>query len=1025
VEPGRARGVYGSVTTTKRIGLVTGAALLAASVTMVAPVHAQSGKATTTMVRPSNVRPSMVRPRPRPLPPPVLMVVRNQVSRPLQTTKVDIKATIVGHLAETSMTMTFYNPNKTAMAGDLYFPLPQGATVSGYALDIQGRMIDGVVVGKDKGRQVFEKEVRRRVDPGLVEWTKGQNFKTRVFPIPAKGTRTIRVSYVSEVLNLKEGAVYYLPLSFRSKVKKLSIRVEALRAVSKPVVISGGPSGMRFGKTSNSFVARSSLANVVLNKDLYVHLPQQHKRPVRVERAPDGRTYFSIRDLVAPPTARRAAKKPRRIAVYWDASMSRATQDHTKERALLNAYLDTLKRVDVYLVVFRDRAERARRFRLPAQRPALARAIAGVVYDGGTQLGAAVPSRFVPWVDLSLLFTDGISNYGTQIPRASLTPVFAVNVAAGANHAVLRFIALRSGGSYYNLRSMTVASAVPTIGASAYSFISATATGVKVGSLYPNLQTPVHDGFDMAGVLTAPEAKITVNYGYSGKVVRSRTFTIKAADAAKGNVLRRYWAQKKLDDLIVFAERNAKKIAKLGRDFSIVTPGTSLIVLEELRQYVEHKIRPPATWAAMRTKYDQTMATRDKKRLAKKASKLKSLIAMWNTRVKWWNTRFKIPKPKPKRRYKRGTIGHGSGTGRAYGSGAGRAGMRGRVVRAPRVMIGRARVRGMRSRRPSAKPKPEVRPKPQPTIKLKEWDPKTPYVTAIKAAPRARQYSVYLVQRKKYGKSPAFFLDSANYFLKTRRTRLGLRILSNLAELELENPALVRVLAHRLSQLGKYDLSVQLFEQVRKLRPEEPQSFRDLALVLERRGDKNRFRRKKAAKDYRRSLDNLATVVMRKWDRFDQIELIALTELNALFVKAKRFGVTKAPVDKRLIKHLHMDVRIVMSWDADSTDMDLHVIEPTKEEAYYSNNKTKIGGIVSKDFTNGYGPEIYAIRRAMRGKYTIRTKFFGSSAAKLIGAVTLQVDIYTNYGRRNQRRRSLTLRLTKKKETFTVGAIRF
>ena len=42
------------------------------------------------------------------------------------------------------------------MEGDLYFPLPEGATVSGYALDIEGRMIDGVAVEKHKGRQVFE-----------------------------------------------------------------------------------------------------------------------------------------------------------------------------------------------------------------------------------------------------------------------------------------------------------------------------------------------------------------------------------------------------------------------------------------------------------------------------------------------------------------------------------------------------------------------------------------------------------------------------------------------------------------------------------------------------------------------------------------------------------------------------------------------------------------------------------------------------------------------------------------------------
>ena len=73
--------------------------------------------------------------------------------------------------------------------------LPEGSTISGYALDIQGKMIDGVAVEKDKGRQVFEKIVRQGIDPGLIEWTKGNNFKTRVFPIPAKGFAFLFLAY--------------------------------------------------------------------------------------------------------------------------------------------------------------------------------------------------------------------------------------------------------------------------------------------------------------------------------------------------------------------------------------------------------------------------------------------------------------------------------------------------------------------------------------------------------------------------------------------------------------------------------------------------------------------------------------------------------------------------------------------------------------------------------------------------------------------------------------------------------------
>ncbi len=212
----------------------------------------------------------------------------------------------------------------------------------------------------------------------------------------------------------------------------------------------------------------------------------------------------------------------------------------------------------------------------------------------------------------------------------------------------------------------------------------------------------------------------------------------------------------------------------------------------------------------------------------------------------------------------------------------------------------------------------------------------------------------------------------------------------------------------------------------RKLRPEEPQSYRDLALVLARHADALRQKDPAAARAlYQQALSLLAHVVMNRWDRFAEIDLIALMEFNATWPRARALGLAQTFLDKRLVKLLDVDVRIVMTWDADSTDMDMHVLEPSGEEAYYGHRRTVIGGNNSRDFTQGYGPEEYCLRRAMPGVYSVKTKFFGSSAARLIGAVTLQVEIFTNYGRPDQRRKAVTLRLTENKETFEVARIKF
>ncbi len=253
-------------------------------------------------------------------------------------------------------------------------------------------------------------------------------------------------------------------------------------------------------------------------------------------------------------------------------------------------------------------------------------------------------------------------------------------------------------------------------------------------------------------------------------------------------------------------------------------------------------------------------------------------------------------------------------------------------------------------------------------------------------------------------------------------------MLSNIAEMELENAALLRVLAHRLAQWNLLDLCILIFEEVVKMRGEEPQSYRDLALVLARRAETQYPEKQQStstAADFTRAIELLYHVVLNRWDRFDEIELTALLELNRIIPLAKQAGVTDIPVDERLIKPLDLDIRIVMTWDADLTDMDLWVTEPSREKAMYNHSLTTIGGKVSKDFTQGYGPEEYLLRRAMPGPYKIETNYYGSGAQELIGAVTLQADLFTNYGRPNEQRQSVTLRLKESKETIPVAEIRF
>jgi hypothetical protein len=939
----------------------------------------------------------------------------------LSLTKVAVEARLVGHLAETRMTLTFHNPNRRALAGDLHFPLPEGATVSGYALDIGGAMVDGVVVEKDAARQAFEAEVRLGVDPGLVEMTKGSTFKTRVFPIPANGSRTIMVRYVSELTDAKEGAVYDLPLGFRDTVGELSLRVEVVRPEAPPKVADqAGLANFRFGTWRSSYVAEYLAKQAKLAGTLKIAVPRVEAGPVRLERTAEGQVYFAVADYPQEPQAMRGFTPPERIRVVWDASGSRAQADTQREAAFLARWLTQRATgpATLELVFLRDRAAAPLRFALPAERDKLLETIRSIDYDGGTNLGALRDAFGGPAPEVILLASDGLHTFGPEeIPKAPAR-VLAVSSSTVANHALLRQIALASGGAYANLARLDDDRAMTALGEAPFRFLGADVEGAAA-DLYPRLQEPVTGRFTLAGRLTGPRATLTLKYGVGDQVVATRTVSLDATEAVEGDLLARAWAGKQLDELQVMPEKNRAAIVELGKRMGLVTPGTSLIVLENLDQYLTHHIRPPASLAAMRKHYDETVERQAAERKREDEGKLAHVVELWKARVGWWETEFKVPKD-----FKFQSETAKSANGGAVGG----------APPPPDELAEPTSVReppreGRSEATPEAAEKSgkekskadEAHPEPEPAIVIKPWTPDTPYLKALTAASPESRWRGYLAQKAEFGTSPAFFLDCGDFFIRQQDRARGLQVLSNLAELALENPALLRVLAHRLAQLGEIgelDLAIVVFEEVRRLRPEEPQSFRDLALVLARRAEA-----KNDPADYRKALELLAHVVMNQWARFDEIELIALIELNRTLPKARAAGVADSFLDPRLIRALDLDIRIVMTWDADMTDMDLHVVEPSGEEAYYSHNRTAIGGLVSRDFTQGYGPEEYLVRRGMRGTYKVWSNFFGSSAAQLIGAVTVQVDVYTHYGRPNEQRKSLTFRLTERKDKLELGEI--
>ena len=227
--------------------------------------------------------------------------------------------------------------------------------------------------------------------------------------------------------------------------------------------------------------------------------------------------------------------------------------------------------------------------------------------------------------------------------------------------------------------------------------------------------------------------------------------------------------------------------------------------------------------------------------------------------------------------------------------------------------------------------------------------------------------------------------------------------------MNLENHQLLRILGYRLLQIGQWKFAIKIFEDVLEIREEEPQSYRDLALAC------------MADKQYQKALNMFYSVIQRDWDvRFPDIQLIAIHEMNAMIETCKE-ELNLEQIDKRFLKNLPVDLRVILTWDADNTDLDLWVTDPNGEKCYYAQNETGIGGRMSNDFREGYGPEEFLLKKAIPGKYSIQANYYGSNQQVLSGTTTIQVTLTTNFGRANQVDKAITMRLKDVKEVVEVG----
>ena len=536
--------------------------------------------------------------------------------------KVEVEVRLTGWFAETEFDLTFRNDGERAEEGEFALPLPPGATVSGYALDVNGRMRDAVSVEKERARTAYETVKRRMIDPGIVERETENVYRTKVYPIPARGTKRLIIRYHERLADRDGGLVYRLPFGFTNKLGSFSCRVRGR--------------GYEFAKTAGLEFADDG------GGDQLAALTDGRPNgalELKVETPPDGTATvdgggtpaFHLR-LKGSGLPARPVPHPKTVTLLWDASGSMREADHRETFALLNAWLAKLGDTTVRLRLVRNEIEEAGTFEITngGWKP-LRRRLEQVTCDGASDFSRIeVPSSEA---DLAVWVTDGHATLGGGMPKIG-APLVLIGCGDFSHDGPVARRFSMTGASVIDLARDKREQALFKLTHQAGGLLGV--AGDLIGECIVD-HDPLSGSIEVFGRLRNEGAsKLELRFGHGNQLAVTRQITCRI-DGGSSGLMERVLAQRQLVQLESNPATSPLEIIEHCRKHGLVSDYTSLIVLERIEDYAEHGIVPPEP--ELRESYDKLVRSIDVQRRAD----LGGLVYEWERKTAWHARKFPGP----------------------------------------------------------------------------------------------------------------------------------------------------------------------------------------------------------------------------------------------------------------------------------------------------------------------------------------------------------------------------------------------
>ncbi|NQU09622.1 VWA domain-containing protein [bacterium] len=563
---------------------------------------------------------------------------RHYAFAPLEVVYHHVQVKITGQVARTEVDQEFFNPNDQRLEGTYLFPVPKGAQIDKFTMEIDGRQVEAELLPAEKARQIYEDIVRKLRDPALLEYAGQDTFKVRIFPIePLRGKR-VTLAY-TQVLSADNGLVGYLyPLNTEkfsaAPIKTVSVRIDLdaqrpLKAVYSPShsieINRHGDQRATIGFEGKDLRPDTdfSVFWTCEDKDIGVSLLTYR------ERGEDG--YFLL--LASPGADERARGRviPKDVAFVLDTSGSMVGAKLAQAKNALRFCVENLNDHDRFeLIRFSTEAEPLFDGLVDATAANRRRAtefIDDLKPIGGTAIEEALLEALAlrprrndrPYVVIFL--TDGQPTIGTTKESEILdalqkadphqTRIFCFGIGTDVNtHLLDRITEMTRAVSQYVLPEedleLKVSSFYTKINEPVLADPELEFTGaIRISKLYPN---PLPDLFHGDQVVVVgryqghgPAAAIiagTVSGDRIGLTSRSKRYAydVQFPEQARAHeFIPRLWATRRvgylLDEIRLHGENKELRdeVTELARRYGIVTPYTAYLIVED-----ESRRRVPA-----------------------------------------------------------------------------------------------------------------------------------------------------------------------------------------------------------------------------------------------------------------------------------------------------------------------------------------------------------------------------------------------------------------------------------------------